>query len=124
MKTVDETAKALNVIREALDADVIGADIDSVQNKLLKLTQLMGTSAEANASAKKLLSQKELEIMMSMDKKLAPSIQSKFLNAQCFEQEALLEYADRLNAGIVHACESLRTVISLYKEEMRNSLGK
>lgn len=122
MKSQEETAQALNMIRQVVDADVMDSDIDMVKNKLIQLTQLMGLSAEANASAKKILSQKELGVMMSMDKKLPPSIQKEILSAQCFEETALYEYADRLNSAIVHSIDGLRTVISLYKIEIENSL--
>lgn len=71
MKTKEETVKALNSIREAVDADVIDTDIVNVQNKLLKLTQVIGLSAEAKASAKKLLHIKEKEVFLTMDKKNA-----------------------------------------------------
>ena len=117
-----EVIKALNEIRAAIDKDVIDVDIDSVKNKLLALTQFMGRSAEANASAKKILQQKELSVMLSMDKSLPPSMQAKLLNAQCWEENAMYEYADRLNSALVHTIDGLRTVISLYKTEMDNSL--
>lgn len=122
MKTREDTVKALNSIREAVDADVIDTDIINVQNKLLKLTQIIGLSSEAKASAKKLLHIKEKEIFLTMDKKLQPSIQIKILNAECFEELAILDYADRLNSAIVHNIDALRSIISLYKTEMENSL--
>lgn len=122
MKTKEETVKALNSIREAVDADVIDTDIVNVQNKLLKLTQVIGLSAEAKASAKKLLHIKEKEVFLTMDKKMQPSVQIKILAAECFEELAILDYADRLNSAIVHNIDALRSVISLYKTEMENSL--
>lgn len=122
MKSQDEIVKALNSIRETVDADVIDLDIDMVRNKLLKLTQLTGLSAEAQASAKKLLSQKELEVMLSLDKNMAPSKAHKMLSAMCFEQQAVFEYADRLNSAIVHSIDGLRSILSLYKSELENSL--
>ena len=122
MQNKEETIKALNAIRKAIDVDVVDVDIESVKNKLLGLTQLMGLSAEANASARKILSMKELSVLQKIDKTLSPSIQKEFLSAECFEEEALWEYSDRLNAAITHTIDGLRTVISLYKIEMENSL--
>lgn len=110
------------MIREAIDADVIDADIVNIQNKLLRLTQLMGLSAEANASAKKLLHIKEREVLFAMDKTLPASIQSKNLSAECYNEIAILEYSDRLNAALTHCCDGLRSIISLYKVEVSNSL--
>ncbi len=117
-----EVTRALNTIRAAIDRDVINVDIEDVKNKLIELTQFMGLSAEANASAKKILEQKELGVLLSMDKKLSPSVQIRLLKAQCFEESALYEYADRLNSSLVHGIDGLRTVISLYKSELENSL--
>lgn len=122
MKTRDELVVALNAIRDCLDVDVIGCDIDSVNNKLLSLTQLMGLSAEANASAKKLLHLKELEVFESINLDLPASMQSKRLNAECYQEISILQYADRLNAAIVHACDCLRSYISLYKTEIQAGL--
>ncbi len=88
----------------------------------MRLTQLIGLSSEAKASARKFLHIKEREVLYSMDKKLQPSIQIKILNADCFEEAAMLEYADRLNSAIVHNIDALRSVLSLYKTELENSL--
>jgi hypothetical protein len=122
MKSKKEVVDALNMIRAVLDTDCIDVDIESVKNKLFKLTQLIGTSAEANATAKKLLHLQELVEFDRLDPRLSPSIQAKKLKASCFEQEAIYEYADRINSGVVHTIDSLRTVISLYKTELDNSL--
>lgn len=122
MKSLEETNQSLNAIRKACDADVVDADIEMVKNKMLKLTQLMGLSSECNASAKKILQQKELEVMISLDKNLAPMKAMKMLTISCFEQNATLEYADRLNSTLVHTIDALRTAISLYKSELENSL--
>lgn len=118
MKRLEEIMVALNKIRATLDVDVIESDIHNVNNKLLALTQLMGLSAECNASAKKLLHLKELKVFQTMNNELPPSMQSKRLNAECYEENAICVYADRLNAAIVHNCDSLRSVISLYKAEL------
>lgn len=122
MRTKKETAQALNAIRKAIDADVIDADIVNVQNKMLQLTQLIGLSAEAKATAKKLLHIKETQVLYAMDKELSPSVQVRKLNAECFEELALLEYADRLNAALTHNIDALRSVISFRKTEIENSL--
>lgn len=124
MKTREEISQSLNLIRETLDADVIDSDAVSVKNKLLKLTQLMGLSSEAKASARKLLNMKERIVFQMMDKSLPPSVQVRFLNAECFEENATLEYSDRLNAAVTHSIEGLRTVISLYKQEMQSGLAQ
>lgn len=122
MKSIEETKKALNAIRAAIDADIIDADIDMQKNKLIGLTQLIGLSAEANASAKKILLKKELEVLNSLDPEMSPSKASAALKANCYEESALLEYSDRLNSALIHSIDAIRSVISLYKTELENSL--
>lgn len=122
MKTLSEITTALNAIRLAVDSDVVDSDILNVQNKMLKLTQLIGLSAETKASAKKLLGIKERCVFEMIDKKLPPSVQIRMLNAECYEENAILEYSDRLNAAITHNIDGLRSVISLYKQEMQSGL--
>ncbi len=122
MKTLSEITIALNSIRAVIDSDVQDCDIENKVNKLLKLTQLMGLSAETKASATKLLGMKEERIFESMDVDMAPSKAIRMLNAKCAEEKAILEYSDRLNASIVHSIDGIRSVISLYKQEMQSGL--
>lgn len=113
----------LNAIRTVIDSDVMDADIETQKNKLIKLTQLTGLAAEAKANAQKVLSMRELEVLREYrDSKVSPSILNKTINAECAEEGALLVYADRINSAISHSIEGIRTVISLYKTEMENSL--
>lgn len=119
----EDINKALNAIRAALDADVMDADINSVDNKLKKLTQLTGLSAEANASAQKILRQKELEIFKAnLPKGYQASVLNNLIKAESADEIALYEYADRLNAALVHSLDGLRTSISLYKAELQSGL--
>ncbi len=122
MKTKEDTIKALNSIREAIDSDIIDVDIDMQKNKMIALTQLIGLSAECNASAKKILLKKELEVLKSLPPDMPPMKVHKFVNAECWEEGAMLEYADRLNAALVHSIDAIRSIISLYKVELENSL--
>lgn len=122
MRTFQETSESLDSIREAVDADIIDLDIDQQKNKMLKLTQLIGLSAECKSNAKRLLHLKEVEELQKIDKSFSPTLINATLKANCYEELALLEYADRLNSAVIHTIDSIRTVISLYKTELENSL--
>lgn len=122
MKTKEDTIVSLNAIRKAIDTDIIDVDIDQQKNKMIALTQLIGLSAECNASAKKILLKKELEVLSQIPKDVAPSKVAKMVNAECYDEGALLEYADRLNSALVHSIDAIRSVLSLYKVELENSL--
>lgn len=117
-------AKSLSTIRKVIDSDVTGCDIDTVVEKVKTLTQLCGTAAECKAQSSKLLHMKQLEVLKSHeDSKLPASILSKTIDAECYDEGALLVYADRINAGISHALDALRSVISLYKTEMEYGMN-
>jgi hypothetical protein len=113
----------LNAIREVLDSDVMDADIETQKNKLIKLTQLTGLAAESKALAQKLLNMKELEVIKENEGSgITASVLVKKINAECYEEGALLVYADRINSALSHSIEGLRSVVSLYKSELENSL--
>ena len=113
----------LDSIRIALDADVLGTDIESVVDKGKALAQLIGLSAECKAEARqKLEKARVIEFASLTGKKITPSILIKLVDAGCADQIKDLEYADRLNAGITHQLDFYRSVISLHKTEIENSL--
>lgn len=113
----------LNSIRTAIDQDVTGCDIDSVIEKGKSLSQLIGLSAECKAEAKKILEHKLLIAVNELNSKdYAPSVLLKVANAMCADEAAAFEYADRLNAGITHQLDFYRSVISLHKTELENSM--
>lgn len=113
----------LDSIRKAIDVDITGCDIESVVEKGKNLSQLIGLSAECKAQTRRLLEQARLSaIQKLLIDKLQPSVLLKMADAMCSEELAKFEYADRLNAGITHQLDYYRSVISLYKSELENSM--
>jgi hypothetical protein len=112
-----------NAIRDILDHDVHQDDLPALQEKLLRLTAMIGLSAELKARAKSDLKTAELIAYAAhKHEKLPPTVFKIVIEGESAEAYGKLELADRLNAGLSHCMESLRTVISLKKEEMKNSL--
>lgn len=112
-----------NAIREAIDLEVTQEDLEGLQGKLLRLTTLIGLSAELKARAITDLKRAELLAYASYkNEKMQPSMFKLVIEGETADERGKLELADRLNAGISHAMEGLRTVISLKKEEMKNAL--
>lgn len=108
----------LSSIRVLLDVDVKDVDIESVINKGKELSQMIGLSAECKAAARKELENAKLAAIITIEKKgYTPSVLLKIAEAMCADEVEQFEYADRLNAGIVHQIEFLRSVISLHKTE-------
>lgn len=113
----------LEAIRKAIDVDVTGVDIDSLVEKGKNLSQLIGLSAECKALARKNLEDARLvAIQKLLIDRLPPSVMLKMADAMCAKEFKIYEYADRLNAGITHQLDYYRTVISLHKTELENSM--
>ena len=119
---VQEIAK---MISDALEEKIDRTNPDEIAGKIDELRQLTANAATLKANAKKLLRQKELEILNKYkDSKLQASVLMRTISAECFEEEGWYVYADRLNAGLSHALDSMRTLLSYMKEEMRNNLSQ
>jgi hypothetical protein len=120
-ETIIWIGENLKVIRETLDSEV--SEIEEKDGKLMKLTTLVGLSAECKARAKGVLKFKELEVLTKYkDSGYAPTRLNKLIDAESWQEAELFEYSDRINAGITHAIDGIRTSISLYKVELENSL--
>lgn len=109
-------------IREVIDMEVNPENIDQLQDKLMRLVNMVGLSAELKAIAKHDLLTAQSVALAGLDQKLAPTILRMNIDGKTADQEMNLVYADRLNAGITHAIDSVRTLISLRKSEMEQSL--
>lgn len=118
--TIGEKLKA---IRELVEVDLSTEHIDVLEAHGKRLAAIVGLSAETMAHSKKLYQASLLRAIMSLKESgLSPSVMMKTAQAQCGEDEAVMDYADRLNAGITHQLDFYRTVISKYKAELENSL--
>ena len=118
-----EFSDKIAALRQVLDMDVSMDDLEGMQGKVLMLVRLIGLSAEVKARALKDLSDAKLVAYAKhKSEKLAPTVLKVVLEGETSEEEAKLELADRLNAGLVHAIDGLRTIISLRKSELENSL--
>lgn len=123
MTTPDNIEAKLKAIRLVVDTDVTGCDIDTVVEQGKKLSAMMGLSAECMAAAQKHLQFARRKAIKSMEGEgHQASILVKLADGECGLELATYEYADRLNAAISHQLDYYRTVISLYKSELENSL--
>jgi hypothetical protein len=112
-----------SAIRAAIELEVDKDDLDGLQGKLLRLVNLIGLSSEIKARAITDLKTAELLAYAKYkSEKLQPSLFKTVIEGETAEHKGKLELADRLNAGIAHAIEGLRTIISLKKTEMEKSI--
>lgn len=122
MTTKDNIESKLASIREVVDLDISGLDIESVVEQGKKLASLMGLSAECMAAAQRHLQTARLKAIKELGGEKQASVLLKMADGYCGMELATYEYADRLNAAISHQLDYYRTVISLYKSELENSL--
>lgn len=123
MTRPDNIEANLKSIRDVVDTNVVGCDIESVVEQGKKLASIMGLSAECMGAAQRHLQDARLKAIKRMENKgYQPSILLKMADGECGIELATYEYADRLNASITHQLDYYRTVISLHKSEMENSM--
>lgn len=110
-------------IKTELEREVNTLSIDQVMDKMNKLTAFSGLSAELVAEAKQLiLHRQKPAILNAIKADIAASMQKAFVESECAEEMMLYTYAERLNAAITHSLDALRTIVSMRKAEMENSI--
>lgn len=118
-----EYNEKIKAIRDAIEVHVDDDNVEGLVHKLNALSSLIGLSAETKAIAIKDLRTAELIAYAKHEsKKLQPSVLKIVIEGETADEKARLEMADRLNAGIVHCMEGIRTIISLRKTEMEKSI--
>lgn len=116
-------AVKLKAIRDLVEIDLSNCDINDVEAHGKRLAAIIGLSAETMAQAKKHLDLRLLQAIKQLEgKDYPPSVLLKLAQAECAEEAATYDYADRLNAGITHQLDYYRTCISKWKAELENSL--
>jgi len=120
--TSDQIKSNLAAIRECVDVDPSGTDMESVLELGKKLSSLMGLSAECQSEAQRILKRANLIALKGIDVK-QPSIAIKMMDAECADDIALYEYTCRINAAITHKLDFIRTVISLHKTELEKGIN-
>lgn len=119
-KSFTEKIKAL---RDAIESHVDHDNVDGLTFKINLLINLIGLSAELKARAIKDLKDGELIAFAKYrGEKLSPNMMKIVIEGETSEERAKLELADRLNAGLAHAIDGLRTIISLRKTEMEKAI--
>lgn len=113
----------LRAIRQVVDTNTEGCAIDTIVELGKRLASIMGLSAEVMAAAQKTVQNSRLAAIQRLQvNDYPPSVLLKMADAEIGMELATYEYADRLNASITHQLDYFRTVISLHKSELENSL--
>lgn len=120
---MDTLREKMIAIRDLLDVPTKELALESLVAHAQDLAAMIGLSAEVKADCRRNLENgRAIALKMHMDKKVTPSILLKLADGACADELAQYEYADRLNAGITHQLDLIRSVISLRKTELEHSM--
>jgi hypothetical protein len=109
----------LIAIKTELEREVSADSIMDVTDKLMKLQVYDALSAETMRWARKLVLDEQRKEMAKLDiLKTQTTVLKMLVESNLSEWLALYTYAERLNAAVHHGCDALRTIVSLYKEQM------
>lgn len=108
----------VKAIKEAIELEVTQDDLEGLQGKLLKCVTLFSLSSEMCARATVDLRAAELKVLKEYGSGTGATAMIK---ARTGDEQGRMELADRLNAGLTHCIEALRTMISLKKDEMKTT---
>lgn len=110
----------LGPVREKLDQHV-EQDGDAQAFHLADLQNLIGTTASALAAMHALREQARLKVLEVLgEDKAAPKqalLIRDYVKAKINGYESAYEYCDRLNAGVTHAIDASRSILSWLKQE-------
>jgi hypothetical protein len=104
-------------IRKKTDENVERENGDAVAFRLADLESLLGTSAYALAEMTARREARRKDILEGLSTTLPPSLQRDYVNSKMGGHLAAYEYCDRLNSGLVHAIDAMRSVLSWLKSE-------
>lgn len=110
----------VSAIKQAIEIEVTLDDLEGLQGKLLKCVTLFSLSSEMCARATVDLRNAELKVIQEHGTGTGMGMK---LKAMTGEEQGRVELADRLNAGLTHCIEALRTMISLKKTEFDKTYG-
>lgn len=109
-------------IRQVMDSVATIDSPESVLNKLNELQNIIGLSSECMAWASKLYEEKVAEYYISRDIIKKPSaMENKIIaNDHAKDEGMLLNYANGINKDVHYQIESLRTMLSYLKQEIKS----
>jgi len=112
-------------IRIVIDREVDILNIESLMNKLNDLINISGLSAEIVPRAKleyRNAQEKVIMELMENPVQLSASTTNELIRARTGKEEAFMEYALLLDKRVSYGIDGLRSMISLRKTEMENSI--
>jgi len=98
---------------------------EEIEERISTLNVYMARSGQMLADAKKLLRSKRTEqisqtiIKIAKESCLSATVQNALLDSICENESYLVDWTERVNRSCTHQLDSLRSLLSFEKEELR-----
>lgn len=112
-----------DTIDKVLHSDYDQTNMEAVKSRLFDLANVLPSTTTAASMAKRLFHQRKLRrtenLLGDPDyRKLGTNMIKDLAKDQCHEEIELLDYADNIHKSVLEQIGVLRSIISLYKEEL------
>jgi len=120
-----ELKQKAEAIRMVIDREVDILNIEGLLNKLSDLVNISGLSAELVPSAKltyRTAQERVILHLMENPVNLSASATNELIKARTGKEESFWEYCALLDKRLSYSIDALRSIISLRKVEIENSI--
>lgn len=122
--TLAQLNTCLDEIQQKVDWRIDPSVPSLIMEKIAELTNLLGLSGECCAWAERFYNEKLGELVLDKNYKNLTATDKKMLFASLASKEIqLYTWAERLNKGISHSLDGLRSLISFLKEDYKQTHG-
>ena len=123
--SIEEITTQLSHINTLISQEISESDYPTMLSYLNELSAWQGNSGKCVADAEWYYHTELEKVFDELDKKgnlkdVPATVLNNLAKAKCKEFIYLLKLAERYNRGIVHRCDSIRSILSFAKAEMTN----
>lgn len=123
--SIEDITTQLSHINTLISQEISESDYPTMLSYLNELSAWQGNSGKCVADAEWYYHTELEKVFDELDKKgnlkdVPATVLNNLAKAKCKEFIYLLKLAERYNRGIVHRCDSIRSILSFAKAEMSN----
>lgn len=123
--SIDDITTQLSHVNMLISQEINESDYPTMLSYLNELSAWQGNSGKCVADAEWYYHTELEKVFDELDKKgnlkdVPATVLNNLAKAKCKEFIYLLKLAERYNRGIVHRCDSIRSILSFAKAEMSN----
>ena len=123
--SIDKITEQLSHINTLISQEVSDSDYPTMLSYLNELSAWQANSGKCVADAEYYYHAELEKVFDTLNKngnlkEVPATVLNNYAKAKCKEYIYLLKLAERYNRGIVHRCDSVRSILSFAKAEMSN----